>query len=149
MQPVVARGIRAPVRDVWAVVANGWMYSGWVVGASRIRGVDRAFPAPGSNLHQSVGLWPVVIDDVTTVVDSREPTLLVLQVRSRPFGEARVRLQLAQVTASITKVEVDEEVTRGPGKWLPRRLQAPIMNWRNRECLDRLARLAEGDATAA
>ena len=38
MQPVEQRRILAPIDQVWAVLANGWMYSGWVVGASRISG---------------------------------------------------------------------------------------------------------------
>lgn len=143
---MVSRDIAAPIEDVWCVVANGWMYSGWVVGASRIRDVDETFPAPGSNLHQSVGPWPLVIDDVTTVVDAVEPESLVLQVRSRPFGEGRVRLRLTSTSASTTRVEMDEEVTRGPVRFLPRQAQAPVMNWRNRESLRRLAHLAERGA---
>lgn len=122
------------------------MYSGWVVGASRIRDVDRRFPAPGANLYQSVGLWPLVIDDITTVIAATEPELLVLQVRSRPFGEGRVRLRFRSTSPTTTHVEMDEEVTRGPVKLLPRQAQAPIMNWRNRESLRRLAQLAERGA---
>lgn len=146
MQPTVSRDIAAPIDDVWRVVANGWMYSGWVVGASRIRDVDDAFPAPGTNLHQSVGLWPLLVDDVTTVVEAAEPNRLVLRVRSRPFGEGQVRVRLESTSLATTRVEIDEEVTRGPARRLPRQVQAPLMNWRNRECLRRLAHLAERGA---
>lgn len=145
MQPVERRRILAPIDQVWAVLANGWMYSGWVVGASRIRDVDAEFPEAGSNLHQSVGIWPLLVDDVTTVVSVQARESLVLQVRSRPWGEGRVRLRM-RPDGENTYVELDEEITRGLGRWLPRSAQAPIMNWRNRECLDRLAHLAERGA---
>ena len=45
--PDATRGAAAnpgPIDQVWAVLTNGWMYSGWVVGASRIRDVDAEFP---------------------------------------------------------------------------------------------------------
>jgi hypothetical protein len=146
VQPVVSREIAAPIRNVWSVVANGWMYSGWVVGASRIRDVDDGFPRSGANLHQSIGPWPLIVNDVTTVVEADEPERLVLQVRSRPFGEGRVRLRLTSTSPATTRVEMDEEVTRGPLRWVPRQAQAPLVNWRNRESLRRLAHLAERGA---
>ncbi len=148
MQPVQSRRVQASIDEVWSVVANGWMYSGWVVGASRIRDVDFTFPAAGSNLHQSVGIWPLLIDDVTTVVSVEPRRSLVLQVRSRPWGEGRVRLRLVE-QGPHTVIEIDEEITRGLGRWLPRSAQVPLMNWRNRECLDRLAHLAERGAAEA
>jgi uncharacterized protein YndB with AHSA1/START domain len=36
----VTRDIAASRQRVWDVLANGWTYSGWVVGNSRIRAVD-------------------------------------------------------------------------------------------------------------
>ena len=53
--------------DVFAVLADGWVFPTWVVGASRMRDVDEAWPAEGSHLHHSFGVWPAVIDDKTTV----------------------------------------------------------------------------------
>ncbi|WP_281727906.1 MULTISPECIES: hypothetical protein [unclassified Rhodococcus (in: high G+C Gram-positive bacteria)] len=38
--------------------------------ASHIRAVDSAWPSQGSSIHHSVGLWPAVLDDTTTVLDS-------------------------------------------------------------------------------
>ena len=34
---IITRRVHAPTDAVWAVLANGWMYATWVVGASRIR----------------------------------------------------------------------------------------------------------------
>ncbi len=46
--PPVARRIEAPPGAVWAVLADGWLYATWVVGASRVRDVfpDAGEPVP-------------------------------------------------------------------------------------------------------
>ena len=62
---VVRRTIQAVPARVWAVLADGWLYPSWVVGASRMRDVEESWPAPGSQLHHSVGLWPLLLDDRT------------------------------------------------------------------------------------
>ena len=51
----VTRDIAATRPRVWDVLANGWTYSGWVVGNSRIRAVDPNWPAPGSLLRREAG----------------------------------------------------------------------------------------------
>ena len=58
----------ATTEQVWSVLADGWSYAMWVVGASRIRAVDTNWPAPGSRIHHSVGVWPVVLSDHTESV---------------------------------------------------------------------------------
>ena len=40
----VSLNVEAPVDAVWAVLADGWSYAGWVVGASHIRDVDTGWP---------------------------------------------------------------------------------------------------------
>ena len=60
-QPMAAttdKVMRCTPEDVWNVLADGWLYGLWVVGASRIRGVDRSWPSPDSRIHHSVGSWP-------------------------------------------------------------------------------------------
>ncbi len=54
----VERHVKVSPADVFSVLADGWLYSGWVVGASRIRAVDEQWPAVGSKIHHSVGSWP-------------------------------------------------------------------------------------------
>ena len=44
----VTRDVAATRQRVWDVLADGWSYSGWVVGNSRIRAVSSNWPAPGS-----------------------------------------------------------------------------------------------------
>ena len=73
---------------VWDVLADGWLYPLWVVGATRMREVDDGWPAPGTRLHHSVGVWPVVINDDTEVLECDPGKRLVLRAKGWPPGEA-------------------------------------------------------------
>lgn len=64
------RLVNASPDQVWAVIADGWLYPLWVVGAARIRDVDAAWPETGTKIHHSIGAWPFLIDDTTEVLDS-------------------------------------------------------------------------------
>jgi uncharacterized protein YndB with AHSA1/START domain len=138
----VSREIDASPDDVWAVLSDGWLYPSWVVGASRMRMVDPAWPAVGAELHHSVGVWPALIDDTTTVRASVPKRELVLQARGWPAGEATVRLTLEECAGGCT-VAVAEEVSRGPGRLLPGPARTVLIAPRNTETLRRLAYLAE------
>lgn len=41
----ISRDVDAPARAVWDVLADGWLYPLWVVGAARMRDVDHGWPA--------------------------------------------------------------------------------------------------------
>ena len=82
---------------MWRVIADGWLYSGWVVGASRIRAVDPGWPLAGSRLHHSVGAWPLVIDDSTRVAAATPGRSLELVARGWPMGEAKVVITLEEM----------------------------------------------------
>ena len=79
---VTVREIDAPPERVFDVLADGWLYASWVVGASRIRAVDDDWPARGSCLYHSVGVWPALISDSTEVVDVDRPQFLQLRARA-------------------------------------------------------------------
>jgi hypothetical protein len=128
--------------DVWAVLADGWSYAGWVVGASRIRKVDAAWPSPGTRIHHSAGSWPVLIDDETTVLESQPGRHLVLQAAGWPFGEATIDLTL-EPRGSGCRITMREDVVKGPGRVVPKPLRQLALRPRNRESLRRLALLAE------
>ena len=66
----LARHVHAPASAVWASLADGWLYAGWVVGESRVRSVDLAWPAVAGRIQHSFGLWPIVIDDESMVLDN-------------------------------------------------------------------------------
>jgi uncharacterized protein YndB with AHSA1/START domain len=128
---------------VWEVLADGWLFPLWVVGACRIRGVDDAWPAPGSRLHHSVGLWPVAFDDHTESLACEPHERLELQARAWPLGEARVVITL-RPDGQGTEVTLAEDLTHGPGVVLPQRVRGAALQFRNKETLRRLAMLAEG-----
>jgi uncharacterized protein YndB with AHSA1/START domain len=127
---------------VWDVLADGWLYPLWVVGASRMREVDDHWPSVGSRLHHSVGSWPVLIDDHTEVLEASPGSMLRLRARTWPVGEAEVVIRVSAVDAGA-EVTIEEQPTSGPAALLPTPLQDPALAWRNVESLRRLAYVAE------
>lgn len=127
---------------VWNVLADGWLYPLWVVGASRVREVDDSWPDPGSKIHHSVGMWPAVLDDETEVIASLPGSRIELNAKAWPGGEASVTL-LVEAEGAETRVRMREDVVGGPARLVPQPLRAPVLLWRNRESLRRLAWLAE------
>ena len=112
--PRASRFVAAPAETVWAVLADGWQYATWVVGASRVRG--------------SAG----------------KPRHLVLTARAWPLGEARVELDVVPDGPATCTVSIAEDTERGPGRLVPPPLRQLLVLPRNREALRRLALLAEG-----
>jgi uncharacterized protein YndB with AHSA1/START domain len=138
----VEKTVKATPESVWKVLADGWLYPLWVVGASRIRQVDDTWPDPGSKIHHSVGLWPAVVDDDTEVVECVVESLIEVRARAWPGGEATVTIRL-EAQGADTLVRMTEDVTGGPARLVPRPVRAPALLVRNRESLRRLAWLAE------
>ncbi|MBY4402202.1 SRPBCC family protein [Rhodococcus fascians] len=136
------RDTRARCEDVWNVLADGWSYAMWVVGASRIRAVDAAWPAPGSVIHHSVGAWPLVLSDVTRSVAVHENRELQLEARAMPFGRASITVRL-HPTATGCTIEMIEHASTPPFELVPNRVQHALSHPRNSEALRRLALLAE------
>jgi uncharacterized protein YndB with AHSA1/START domain len=136
------REIRTVPDKVWAVLADGWLYPLWVVGASRMREVDHSWPQVGSKLHHSFGTWPVLIDDNTEVLECDPGRFLRLRARGWPMGEAEVAVTLSP-SGSHTLVELQEEAVSGPGALTPKLVETPMIKWRNSEALRRLALIAE------
>jgi len=128
--------------DVFAVLSDGWSYSTWVVGAARIRDVSQSWPLAGATIHHSVGAWPLLIDDTTTVRRSDSPGLLELKVRAWPTGEGLVRITCHDDPAGA-RVTMVEDVTSGPARLVPKPLRDAVLDRRNTESLRRLALLAE------
>jgi uncharacterized protein YndB with AHSA1/START domain len=138
----VSRVMHATPDQVWEVLSDGWLYPLWVVGASRMREVDDAWPQEGAKLHHSVGSWPVLIDDDTEVLECNPPGRLVLTARAWPGGQARVVLRIEPHPEGTT-VTISEDVESGPGKLMPSPLRQPLLAWRNTETMRRLAFLVE------
>ena len=131
--------------EVWSVLADGWLYPLWVVGATRVRGVDADWPAHGSQIHHSVGVWPAVINDTTEVLKTEPEHLLRLRARAWPGGEAEVVIRITAVGPG-SQVTIEEDAVSGPGALVPKPLRAGTIKWRNVESLRRLKMIAEGRA---
>ena len=140
---VVSRHVDAPARAVWDVLSDGWLYASWVVGASRVRDVDPGWPATGSRIRHSFGVWPAVINDDTVILAVDEQEML-LRARGRPVGEAEVRLVVSADTAERSTVSIVEDVTAGPGRLVPHTVRQWMIAPRNVEALRRLSLIAEG-----
>jgi uncharacterized protein YndB with AHSA1/START domain len=141
----VRRDVDASVEAVWAVLADGWLYPSWVVGASRMRAVDPAWPGVGAQLHHSVGTWPLLLNDTTTVLACVPKRELVLRARGWPMGEAEVQVTLQDHVGGC-EVVMSEDVRSGPARLLPGPARTAMIAPRNSESLRRLAYLAEGES---
>lgn len=144
----VSRDMTASPEHVWEVLADGWEFVAWVVGASRMRAVDDDWPGVGSRLHHSVGVWPLLIDDDTRVLECDPGRRLVLQARAWPVGEARVELELTPIALPGgrpgCRVTMHEHPSAGPGLAMLNRVGDALLVKRNVESLARLAMIAEG-----
>ncbi len=136
------RLMAATPEQVWEVLSDGWLYPLWVVGASRMRDVDASWPAPGAELHHSVGTWPLLIDDTTEVIEADPGRLLGLHARAWPSGTAAVTIRL-QASGAGTEVTIEEDAVAGPARLMPRPARTPMLKWRNVETLRRLGFLVE------
>lgn len=138
-----SRTIAATPEQVWSVLADGWLYPLFVVGAARMREVDDTWPAVGSRLHHSVGSWPLLIDDTTEVLEVEEHRRILLLARGWPAGQAHVAITVRPDGASSV-VTIEEQVTAGPGALVPKPVQDVQLHARNIETLRRLAFVVEG-----
>lgn len=138
--------MRCTPDDVFAVLADGWSYGMWVVGAARIRQVDANWPAPGSRIHHSVGAWPLLLSDTSEVEEVDAPRRLQLKVHAWPTGAGRVIVTCAAVGDGETEVVMEERAVSGPATLIPDAAQDLLLHHRNLEALRRLAYLAENRA---
>ena len=138
----VSRVIHTTPAGLWDVLADGWAYPLFVVGASRMREVDRTWPAIGARIHHSVGIWPALIDVYTEVIAATPHEHLRLRARAWPLGEAAVEF-LLHARGSDTEVQIDERIVSGPGVLVPSPVKGISLQWRNVETLRRLAYVAE------
>ncbi|PXY30497.1 polyketide cyclase [Prauserella sp. PE36] len=146
----VSRVMPVPPDAVFGVLADGWSYAGWVVGNAHIRKVDRDWPAEGSRIHHSAGMWPVQVPDTSTVVAVRQDELLELDARLWVLGRARVRFTLRPEEDGATRVIMEEQAVSGPAGLVPAAAQALLLKPRNAEALARLSDIvvarASGDS---
>ncbi|NGN93924.1 SRPBCC family protein [Nocardioides sp. KC13] len=136
------RLVHASPEHVWDVLSDGWLYPLWVVGASRLRDADKDWPNVGSQLYHSVGVWPLLLDDSTEVLECTPGRRLLLRARGWPVGAAHVEITV-EPAGEDTEIAIREQAVAGPGALIPRLVQDPILKWRNVEALRRLAYIVE------
>ena len=139
------RRLSAAPEQVFGVLADGWLYPTWVVGASRMRKVDSTWPTVGARLHHSAGVWPLLLNDETRMLEWDPPRRAVMEAKGWPLGTAIVELEVIPEGGGCT-VRITETPSRGPGALVPKPVSDPMIKIRNTETLRRLAFLAEGDA---
>ena len=139
---IVQRTVQAPPDKVFAVLADGWTYSDWVVGTAHIRDVDPSWPAPGSRLHHKAGPWPLSLKDSSSVVAVTPDRELILKVGLWPLGQARVQFRLEPVGAAATRIVMEEDFEAGPLLAVRNKINDLVLHRRNAESLSRLADIA-------
>jgi uncharacterized protein YndB with AHSA1/START domain len=133
----------ASPEDVFAVLADPKAYGDWVVGSKYIRGADPGFPAVGTKFHHTVGFGPIEVKDHSEVVESEPPNRLVLHVKARPFGTAKVEMTMVPNDGG-TLIEMREEPLDLASRLIHNKLADLVLHGRNVEALKRLKELAEG-----
>lgn len=148
MTAVTRYTVEAPAEHVYDVLADGWSYAAWVVGASRVRDVDATWPHEGARIHHSIGAWPFLVNDKTTVIAYEHDTGLELDVAVLSLGRGRVSLRIEPEGERRCTVEMREWMTEGLLSKVPDTVIDPLLHHRNVESLRRLAAIAEGRGAA-
>jgi uncharacterized protein YndB with AHSA1/START domain len=146
---IVQYVVQAPPDRVFAVLADGWTYSDWVVGTAHIRDVSPNWPAVGAELHHKAGPWPLSLKDKSTVLSVVPDRELVLRAGLWPLGEAIVKIVLEPIGNGATRVTMQEDFNAGPLRRLRTKVNDLVLHRRNVESLRRLADLATREKTAS
>jgi len=127
---------------VFAVLDDAYAYPRWVVGTRRVRAVDPSWPAVGSEFHHAIGTAVAELHDSSKVLERDAPRRLVLEVRFRPTGVARVTLDV-HATSEGSTITMYEEPVSGPAARIPKLLLDPVLTLRNAVALCRLRHQVE------
>jgi hypothetical protein len=133
---------------VFAVLADGWTYSDWVVGTVHIRDVDPHWPQVGAELHHKAGPWPISLHDKSEVLLVEPGRRLRLRAGLWPLGEAVVDIRL-DPEGEATRVTMHEQFENGPLVAARNKINDLVLHQRNVEALRRLADIAENSLTYA
>ena len=104
--------------EVFDVLDDARAYPRWVVGTRRIRRVDDDWPAEGSKFHRAVGTDAAELHDSSKIIERHRPEHMVLEVRFRPTGVARVTLDV-HTAANGSEIVLEEVPRRGPFARVP------------------------------
>nr|WP_202511931.1 SRPBCC family protein [Streptomyces sp. SID3343] len=131
--------IQAPPARVWEVLSDPRRYAEWVVGTRTVKQADDEWPRVGARLRYVLGFGPVTFDDECVVRICEPERRLELEAMARPFGSARIAIELVP-WGDDTVVVVDEHPLRGLGATLEGPPSELLLHLRNRRMLANLAR---------
>ena len=137
------RLIHAPPARVFEVLADPRSYAYWVIGSREVRAADADWPQPRSRFHHTVNIGPLHVRDHTEVEKMEPDRFLQLKANARPFGTARVKLDL-EPEGGETRVTMIEQAGDTLSAFLFQPLTHLLLRRRNDHSLERLAELAEG-----
>src|SRR4051812_26733304 len=135
---IVKRTFQASPEQVFAVLADGWTYSDWVVGTVHIRDVDEHWPQVGAELHHKAGPWPLSLQDSSTVLAVVPGRSLKLRAGLWPLGAAVVEIILDPLTTGGTRITMKEDFESGPLLFIRNKINDLVLHRRNIESLRRL-----------
>lgn len=136
------RLIRCGPTDVFSVLADGHLLSGWIHESSQVRDLDQAWPEIGSSSQHASRLGPIPLHDGASIIEWDPPRHMVLNLYGRLVGSTLVTLDV-ELGANGCLAHLTETVVRGPGLLVPERLRKAGLHLQNGERLERLAHLAE------
>ena len=136
------RLIRCCPGDVFKVLADGHLLSGWIHESSRVQKLDQGWPLPGSHSQHASRVGPIPLHDGTSMIEWDPPRRMTLTIHGRLVGSTVVTLDVER-GANGCLAHLSETVVQGPGLLVPKALRRVGLHLQNGERLERLARLAE------
>jgi uncharacterized protein YndB with AHSA1/START domain len=138
------RLIDAPPSAVFEVLSDPRSYAYWVIGSREVRDMDPEWPRPGTRFHHTVNVGPLRVQDYTSVEEVEADRRLQLRAKARPFGTARIELELEPADGDGTRVTIVEQAADPLTAFVFQPLTHLAVRRRNALSLERLAELAEG-----
>lgn len=133
----------APPEEAFRLLEDPAAFEDLIAGARKIRRFDPRWPEPGTLIHHTVGIPPILVRDQTGVLEVDRPHRLVLDAHLWPLGAFTVEFVL-EAHPRGTRLVVRETPQQGPLSWPGVRTvtQAGVM-LRNKEICRRYRRLVE------
>ncbi len=135
--------VAAPPQTVFAVLSDPPSYARFTVGTKRIRRFDPRWPDVGTTFHHTLGVGPLILRDLSRVVELEAGRRLVLRAQMRPLAVNRVAFSLRARDGEGTDVEIEEHAIEGPAAAVWNPVLDGLMWLRNQELLRRLKKVAE------
>ena len=134
---------RSPVAPaaIFATLADGWSYAGWVVGNSHVREVDDGWPREGHRHPPQRGRVAGAARGLDQGPGVDPGSMQFLQAQLLWLGTAHIRVTLVP-DGDGTEITMVETLVGGVAGLLPGVVQRLLLTGRNQETLRRLGDLS-------